>query len=257
MGCRVRPFEAYNVMVADSVLVLDCCVTKGNLVMGAVALDPEAPAMDATRRARQTAMAEFSPDNPAVCVLMEDAAEDGDARGATVAQCLLDELHCRRVLRVERYPFETLYGFCMSSDDSWIVYPSEIIEGALFLGPLASVTMRCLESLRITHVVSILSRPVSPCDREHLQCYIEDEGSEDLTPVIQSALPFIRLALSHGGRVLVHCEQGRSRSTSVVVAHLMQSADLTADEALAVVRLQRPQAQPNEGFMSQLRRSGW
>mmetsp|Transcript_823 Transcript_823/g.2675 ORF Transcript_823/g.2675 Transcript_823/m.2675 type:complete len:122 (-) Transcript_823:11-376(-) len=47
-------------------------------------------------------------------------------------------------------------------------------------------------------------------------------ASADLTPVMRVALPFLAAALRSGGRVLVHCDRGASRSASVVIAHLMQ-----------------------------------
>merc|ERR1712032_1156752 len=89
-------------------------------------------------------------------------------------------------------------------------------------------------------------------------CNIEDDITTDLAPVLRKALPFIKEALrSSGARVLVHCEQGRSRSASVVVAHLMDEGDLDLDAALALVREQRPSVKPNEGFLLQLRQRCW
>lgn len=65
--------------------------------------------------------------------------------------------------------------------------------------------------------------------------------------------------------VLVHCAQGRSRSSALVICYLMltkasrkgdQSGDsddlLSVDEAFAVVKSSRDMAQPNANFMRQL-----
>jgi len=71
------------------------------------------------------------------------------------------------------------------------------------------------------------------------------------------ALPFIAEALAAGGRVLVHCEQGQSRSASVVAAHLMSSEQVGVHEALAVLRKHRPSVRPNAGFMDQLEERIW
>jgi hypothetical protein len=52
--------------------------------------------------------------------------------------------------------------------------------------------------------------------------------------------------------VLVHCQQGVSRSCAVVTAYLMAQNGRSVVEALEYVQKRRPQAQPNIGFMAQL-----
>jgi hypothetical protein len=60
----------------------------------------------------------------------------------------------------------------------------------------------------------------------------------------------------HGGHgVLVHCAQGKSRSSSLVVAYLMNTRKVGFDSALAMVKAHRAMAEPNTGFESKLR--GW
>ena len=53
------------------------------------------------------------------------------------------------------------------------------------------------------------------------------------------------------GKVLVHCKVGMSRSATCVVAHLMISHKMSADEAIQAVRIHRD-IHPNEGFLLQL-----
>ena len=60
--------------------------------------------------------------------------------------------------------------------------------------------------------------------------------------------------LRRPGRVLVHCNAGVSRSSSIVIHYLLTHGLVDSyDNALAVVRKVRPVAQPNEGFEAQLR----
>ena len=49
---------------------------------------------------------------------------------------------------------------------------------------------------------------------------------------------FIDLALDGGGKVLVNCEMGMSRSSTCVLAYLMLRHHMSAGEALAKVRPQ-------------------
>lgn len=53
------------------------------------------------------------------------------------------------------------------------------------------------------------------------------------------------------GNVLVHCEKGRSRAPTMVIAYLMRKYGLSPKEALAQVREKR-NARPNRNFMTQL-----
>ena len=102
------------------------------------------------------------------------------------------------------------------------------------------------------------------------------------------ALPWLAAALGGGGRVLVHCRQGKSRSAAVVAAHLLRSTptppEPTAsaaaastyryslrsaawaeagpgaaalEEVLQRMRHARPIVAPNAGFMGQLRDRPW
>ncbi|KAL4778059.1 protein-tyrosine phosphatase-like protein [Aspergillus varians] len=56
-----------------------------------------------------------------------------------------------------------------------------------------------------------------------------------------------------GGRVLVHCSQGISRSGAVVVAYIMRSLFIPYADALALARVSRRLITPNVGFEWQLR----
>jgi len=52
---------------------------------------------------------------------------------------------------------------------------------------------------------------------------------------------------------LLPSNAGRSRSSSVALAYVMHKERLPLDRALAKLRETRPEVQPNEGFMAQLR----
>jgi dual specificity MAP kinase phosphatase len=57
---------------------------------------------------------------------------------------------------------------------------------------------------------------------------------------------------SGGGRVLVHCSQGVSRSTTIAIAYLMWKTRGSYDEVYQAVRALRGVTSPNVGFMCQL-----
>ena len=81
-----------------------------------------------------------------------------------------------------------------------------------------------------------------------------DEPEANLLEQLPTALDFIASALGAGGRVLVACEAGVSRSAAVVVAHLMreEGCEAPVEARLADIQRVHPPAEPNEGFMTQL-----
>jgi len=220
-------------------------------------VDLALPLEEALLRARRESLETFGPEDPS-CAVVFDGGGSPDRRD--LAAVLRGPAGCRRVLCAGRGEFFARYPFLLDADVlEASAYPSEILEGSLFLGSaLAVERQERLDNLGITHVVSVIDRRVAvPARQEHLWCRIDDDPSEDLAPVMREALPFVADAVAGGGRVLVHCEQGRSRSASVVIAHLMCARGWGAQEALRAVQRQRPAVQPNAGFMEQLRRADW
>eukprot|EP00927_Polykrikos_kofoidii_P061579 TRINITY_DN56408_c0_g1_i1.p1 TRINITY_DN56408_c0_g1~~TRINITY_DN56408_c0_g1_i1.p1 ORF type:complete len:274 (-),score=36.80 TRINITY_DN56408_c0_g1_i1:14-835(-) len=256
---RVSSREAFNRVVAESVLILDCCLSPAELVPGAVVLDVTlSPLEVAVSAAYEYAMDELSPEDPRFAVVFgDDCSGDGEGeRGRKVAEWLVRESKpaVTQVWMVGREAFARECGFIMGAPQNEVqAYPQEIVE-SLFLGSILTLNPKALDNLRITHVVSIMDRDVPAIgERAHLHCRIVDSWEADLQPTLDEALPFIHVALSSGGRVLVHCEQGQSRSASVVVAYILRTTSgMGVGEALDMVKSQRPLARPNPGFMEQL-----
>ncbi|XP_067654797.1 dual specificity protein phosphatase 3-like [Haliotis asinina] len=78
-----------------------------------------------------------------------------------------------------------------------------------------------------------------------------DHMSFNLYPFFQESADFIQKALDSGGKVLVHCIQGVSRSATLAVAFLMLKCHMTVKDALRLVRSHR-EVCPNTGFQQQL-----
>ena len=79
-----------------------------------------------------------------------------------------------------------------------------------------------------------------------------DTPGEDILAVLYDALEYIDTALKSGGRVLVHCSQGVSRSATLVIAYLMWRSGSSYDEVFSQVKQARGVANPNIGFTCQL-----
>lgn len=92
-----------------------------------------------------------------------------------------------------------------------------------FASIIAARSPRSLSERRISHIVSVCRDPI-PADSpasgiRQLRIPIDDVDYADLLIHLPSACRFIHQALSEGGVVLVHCEQGLSRSAAVVAAY--------------------------------------
>ena len=249
----IAPFEAFNILVNKRTMVLDASTTTGPTLPGAVRCDPELPVSEAGAEARTTLSQNMQRDyNPTADVLVLHC--DNKERADAVASWLLST-RCRRVRLVHRDGLLDAYPF-LTADPAAMTYPNEIVAEQLFLGPVESTNEQALNNLGITHIVSVVDRELKlgGPSREQLLCRIADTKEAELLPVLEKALPFMRAALEGGGKVLVHCEQGLSRSASVVCAHLMvQSDQPTLLDALMSVKAQRQRAQPNRGFVTQLK----
>ena len=82
---------------------------------------------------------------------------------------------------------------------------------------------------------------------------ISDEPNEQIHFSFQYVFEFIRRHHNLGHGVLIHCQMGISRSATLVIAFLMVEEQQTLSEAFQQVKSVRPQIDPNEGFIRQLR----
>ncbi|KAJ8400092.1 hypothetical protein AAFF_G00401310 [Aldrovandia affinis] len=78
-----------------------------------------------------------------------------------------------------------------------------------------------------------------------------DSPTFDMSVHFYPEAEFIHKALSTGGKILVHCAVGVSRSATLVLAYLMIRQKLTLVEAIRTVKDHRGVI-PNRGFLRQL-----
>uniref|UniRef100_A0A7S0F950 Protein-serine/threonine phosphatase n=1 Tax=Pyrodinium bahamense TaxID=73915 RepID=A0A7S0F950_9DINO len=133
---------------------------------------------------------------------------------------------------------------------------SEVVPGALFISSFQVASE--LESLRkhqITHIVNTAADVCDSCFPDHfsyITYYLKDTNNEDISLLFYRTLEWIQNAISSGGRVLVHCREGISRSATMVIAYLMWRFSLSFEAAHEMIRKVRPICNPNTGFTFQL-----
>ncbi|KAL9226388.1 hypothetical protein vseg_002207 [Gypsophila vaccaria] len=82
--------------------------------------------------------------------------------------------------------------------------------------------------------------------------WLQDSPSEDITSILYDVFDYFEDVREQGGRVLVHCCQGVSRSTSLVIAYLMWKKGQSFEDAFQYVKAAREVTNPNMGFACQL-----
>ena len=154
--------------------------------------------------------------------------------------------------------------------------PTEVVEGAVWLGP-APVSqsgkafdesdnshVAVLRAARITHVVNCtpgcpfisaaqlgLAAGV-PVGEHRVAVSDEDHAAGALDGCLDAATAFIEGAVAAGGRVYVHCETGKSRSATVVIAYRVRCCGESLRAAYNGTKAKRDYIQPKPAFFNKL-----
>ena len=80
---------------------------------------------------------------------------------------------------------------------------------------------------------------------------VYDASTSDLLSHSGAIVSFIATALIHGS-ILVHCQHGVSRSPTCVAFYLMSRQGMTLEAAMALIKSNRPTAEPIPAFQKQL-----
>ncbi|EPQ12884.1 Dual specificity protein phosphatase 5 [Myotis brandtii] len=132
--------------------------------------------------------------------------------------------------------------------------PVEILP-FLYLGS-AYHASKCefLANLHITALLNVSRRTSEAC-MSHLHYKwipVEDSHTADISSHFQEAIDFIDCVREKGGKVLVHCEAGISRSPTICMAYLMKTRQFRLKDAFDYIKQRRSVVSPNFGFMGQL-----
>jgi len=132
--------------------------------------------------------------------------------------------------------------------------PVEILD-FLYLGSAAhSAQKDILDRLGITSIMNVSRNiPNSFEDSfEYKTIPVDDTYSADISQWFNEAIEFIDAVRESGGRVLVHCQAGISRSATICLAYLISRMKYKLDEAYEYVKKRRSVISPNFNFMGQL-----
>ena len=134
------------------------------------------------------------------------------------------------------------------------VYPN------LFIGDAAAATsLKFLQHLKITHVLNTAEgddEGLVNLNQEHYVgtnitykgLHMWDNAWFDIAPFLDEAVGYIADAMDSGGRCLVNCQMGVSRSSTCAITYMMQKRGWNAVDVLKQFRQNRD-VRPNDGFL--------
>ena len=161
----------------------------------------------------------------------------------------------------DRYPFLCHTGSGRIYASALPYWPNEIAHN-LYLGSAthAAQPAEVLNGqLRISAIVNVSDLVPNHHENDPRFTYkrfsCKDSPTENMEDIFSEASTWIHAAHSRGCIVLVHCNQGRSRSAAVVCAYLLRK-DLQTNlrDVLQYIKHCRSVAAPNAGFIAQLER---
>jgi len=125
-----------------------------------------------------------------------------------------------------------------------------------------------LQTNKITHIINITDIIENYFENhfKYLKISIPDSHNITITDYFPTTFEFIDNAINNGGRVLVHCFAGKSRSASIIIGYLMKQEKINFEgetpltptplqafeNALQIVQRIRPCVEPNLAFCTQL-----
>ncbi|CAM8962043.1 hypothetical protein QQ045_003658 [Rhodiola kirilowii] len=132
---------------------------------------------------------------------------------------------------------------------------SKVAEHIYLGGDAVAKDRHILNQNGITHIlncVGFVCPEYFKADFAYRTLWLQDSPSEDITSILYDVFDYFEDVREHGGKVFVHCCQGVSRSTSLVIAYLMWREGQSFDDAFQYVKAARGIADPNMGFACQL-----
>ncbi|PHU18553.1 hypothetical protein BC332_14248 [Capsicum chinense] len=132
---------------------------------------------------------------------------------------------------------------------------SKVAEHVFLGGDAVAKDKDILKQNGITHAlncVGFVCPEYFKSDFVYQTLWLRDSSSEHITSILYDVFDYFEDVREQHGRVFVHCYQGVSRSTSLVIGYLMWREGQSFDDAFEYVKAARGIADPNIGFACQL-----
>ncbi len=146
-----------------------------------------------------------------------------------------------------------------SDEDGWSeadeVFPRVFVGSAMAASDLTALKRRGIDAVLSvgTKFDERMYVDAAHIVKAHRVVRAKDLPEQNLIQFMNASNAWLREQLARPeARVLVHCQQGKSRSASIAVAYLVAQHGFSVDAALATLKARRPLVSPNRGFLEQL-----
>jgi len=132
---------------------------------------------------------------------------------------------------------------------------SQVVEGIFLSGYAVASDRSKLAHHGISHVLNLagdVCENLLDHELSYTTLFLKDCKEENISSVFHVCFACIERCVAGGGRILVHCKEGVSRSSTVVIAYLMWKLKVSFAAAHDMVVSARPIINPNAGFTCQL-----
>ncbi|GBG29137.1 Dual specificity protein phosphatase, putative [Hondaea fermentalgiana] len=131
----------------------------------------------------------------------------------------------------------------------------------LYIGSMFALSdnaTECMDAHGLTALIDCSTRRrqhpnvVLPEGTSLLTLYLRDKTTQDVSGTFLPAIQFIEETMREGGKVLVFCQRGISRSATIILAYLIWKFNWSYADAVNFLKQKRNKVNPNIGFSMQL-----
>ena len=137
----------------------------------------------------------------------------------------------------------------------WSPLCSTVLPHLCVGGESPAGNLETLLEAQITHVLNTVHMLLPCAFPDHFTYFavnMMDSINEDISVIFPHAIACIEEVRRLSGKIMVHCQQGASRSCTLVLCYLMWVKQISHTKALEFLRERRGIAKPNMGFTARL-----
>ena len=130
-----------------------------------------------------------------------------------------------------------------------------VLTDQLYLAAYCALSYSRMVELGITCIINATLELPTMAREQHdaMQIAVEDRVASKLYVYFDLVADKIHSVHKSGGKVMIYCRAGMSRSASLCIAYFMRHKGMNLEDAFQYVKKCRPIIHPNVGFMRQLR----